>query len=80
MRTDPGALAREPCGAAMMEALVGPPWIEVAVGGCGIAIALWSIGRRMDGKPMHPDAKMADVGLLVFGCLLAVAGLVRLVF
>ena len=62
----------------MMDNLVWPPWIEVAAGGCGIAFALWSIGRRMDGKRMHPDARKADFGLLVFGCLLLAVGAVRL--
>lgn len=61
-----------------MEQLFWPPWIEVAAGGVGIAFALWSIGRRRDGKPMHPDARKADVGLLVFGCLLVAVGLIRM--
>lgn len=56
-----------------------PPWVEIAAGGLGVAFALWSIGRRMDGKPMHPDAKKADVGLLVFGCLLVLVGVIRMV-
>ncbi|MES2834266.1 MAG: hypothetical protein V4707_06120 [Pseudomonadota bacterium] len=71
-------MARDPSDAALVEGFFWPPWIEVAAGGCGIAFALWSINRRMDGKPMHADARKADKGLLIFGCLLVVIGLVRL--
>lgn len=63
-----------------MDLLIWPPWIEIAAGGCGIAFALWSIDRRMGGKPMHADAPKADKGLLIFGCLLVAVGLVRLAF
>lgn len=72
-------MAREPCSAALTPALLWSPWIEVATGGCGIAFALWSINRRMEGKPMHPEARKADTGLLIFGCLLVAVGLLRLV-
>ncbi len=54
------------------------PFVEITAGGCGIIFALWSIGRRRAGKPMHPDAKKADVGLLVLGVLLVVVGVVRM--
>ena len=73
-------MAREPADAALMDALFWPPWIEAAAGGCGIAFALWSINRRIEGKPMHADARKADKGLLIFGCLLVGVGLVRLAF
>lgn len=54
------------------------PFLEITAGGCGIIFALWSIGRRRAGKPMHPDGKKADVGLLVFGALLVLVGAVRM--
>lgn len=60
-----------------MDALIWPAWIEITAGGLGIAFALWSIGRRQGGKPMHPDAGKADVWLLAFGVLLALVGGVR---
>ncbi len=31
----------------------------------------------MDGKPMHPDARKADLGLLAFGVLLVLIGAIR---
>lgn len=61
-----------------MGAMLWSPWIEIVAGGCGVIFALWSVGRRLDGKPMHPDAKRADVGLLVFGVLLVLVGAVRM--
>ena len=61
-----------------MSGLLWPPWIEVAIGGCGIAFALWSIDRWMECKPMHADARKADKGLLAFGCLLVLVGILRL--
>lgn len=60
-----------------MASSLWPPWIEIAAGGCGVAFALWSIGRRRGGRPMHPDAKKADVGLLWFGVALVAIGVVR---
>ncbi len=54
------------------------PFVEITAGGCGVIFALWSIGRRRDGKPMHPDARKADGGLLVFGLLLVLVGAVRM--
>jgi hypothetical protein len=63
--------------AAGMEALLWPPFIEITAGGLGIVFALWSIRRRQLGKPMHPDAAKADVGLLVFSLLMIVVGAIR---
>lgn len=61
-----------------MTELLWSPFVEIVAGGCGVAFALWSIGRRREGKPMHPDAAKADIGLLIFGVLLVVAGLIRM--
>lgn len=55
------------------------PFVEITAGACGVIFALWSIGRRRDGKSMHPGARKADVGLLVFGVLLVLVGAVRMV-
>lgn len=60
-----------------MDLLVWPPWIEISLGGVGVGLALWSIGRRRAGEPMHPHAAKADIGLLLFGALLALVGAVR---
>jgi len=60
-----------------MEQLLWPPFIEITAGGLGAIFALWSIGRRRAGKPMHPDAAKADVGLLVFSALMVIVGAVR---
>lgn len=60
-----------------MEALIWPAWVDISLGGLGIIAALWSIGRRKAGKPMHPDAAKADVGLLVFGLAMVVVGALR---
>ena len=57
--------------------MLWPAWIDIAAGGLGIGFALMSIGRRRAGKPMHPDAAKADVGLLVFGVLMVVVGAIR---
>ena len=38
-----------------MTGLVWSPWIAILAGGLGIIAALWSIGRRRNAKPMHPD-------------------------
>lgn len=54
-----------------------PPFIEITAGGLGVIFALWSIERRMAGKPMHPDARKADVWLLVFSLLMVAVGAVR---
>lgn len=61
-----------------MNLFIWPAWIEIAAGGSGVAFALWSIGRRQSGKPMHHDAGKADVGLLIFGGLLVLFGVVRM--
>lgn len=54
------------------------PDIDIALGGLGVGFALMSIARRRQGKPLHPDAAKADVGLLIFGLLLAAMGGIRL--
>ena len=51
----------------------GGAWVSAL----GIGFALMSIGRRRAGKPMHPDAAKADVGLLVFGGLMVIVGVIR---
>ena len=60
-----------------MTEFLWPSWAEIAAGGIGIAFALWSIGRRMEGKLMLPDAMKADWGLLAFGALLVFIGAIR---
>ena len=62
---------------SVVTALMWPAWIEITLGGLGIILALWSIGRRRAGRPMYPDARKADVGLLAFGVLLVVIGAIR---
>lgn len=54
-----------------------PAWVDITLGGLGVGFALWSIERRRAGKPMHPDARKADIGLLAFGVLLVVIGVMR---
>lgn len=79
MRRDFGAVAEKPClGAVAVTGLFWSPFVEIVSGGCGVAFALWSIGRRREGKPMHMDAAKADIGLLVFGALLVLTGSVRM--
>lgn len=53
------------------------PFIEIVAGALGVIFALWSIGRRRAGKPMHPDAAKADIGLLIFGAALILIGAAR---
>lgn len=60
-----------------MEALIWPAWVDISLGGLGIAGALWSIGRRRAGKPMHPDAAKADKGLLLFSLAMVIVGAIR---
>jgi hypothetical protein len=60
-----------------MIGLLWPAWVDITLGGLGVIAALWSIGRRRDGKPLHPDAGKADTGLLVFGVLLVLVGALR---
>jgi hypothetical protein len=57
--------------------MLWPAWIDIATGGLGVGFALMSIGRRNEGRPMHPDAAKADVGLLLFGVLLVLLGALR---
>lgn len=60
-----------------MSLWVWPAEIEMVLGALGVSLALWSLQRRQAGKPMHPDAAKADVGLLVFGALLVLVGVAR---
>jgi hypothetical protein len=57
--------------------MLWPPLWEIAAGCLGAAFALWSVGRRRAGKPMHPDAAKADQWLLLFSGLLVAVGLIR---
>lgn len=63
-----------------MTQLLWPPFVEIAAGGIGVAFALWSIGNRMDGRLMHADVSKADIGLLVFGVLLVLVGVARMLW
>lgn len=54
-----------------------PAWIDITLGGLGVSLALWSLGRRRAGRPMHPDAAKADVWLLVFAILMIGTGAAR---
>ncbi len=61
----------------VLDGLLWPAWIEITVGGLGLIFALWSIGRRQAGKPMHPDAAKADGWLAVFSILIILVGAIR---
>jgi len=55
------------------------PELQVIAGGLGTIFALWSIQRRQQGLPMHPDAAKSDTWLLIFSALMAAIGLFRFV-
>lgn len=56
---------------------VFPPDVWAIAGGLGLIFALWSIGRRRAGKPMHPDAAKADGWLAFFSVLVMLVGIAR---
>lgn len=60
-----------------MPDLLFSPATQAIVGGLGAVFSLWSIQRRRDGKPSHPDAAKADKLLLVFSALMVMVGLWR---
>jgi hypothetical protein len=53
-------MARSESAVSQSKALVFPPELQDILGASGISLALWSIQRRREGKPMHPDAAKSD--------------------
>jgi hypothetical protein len=60
-----------------MEQLLFPPELQAILGIGGMSFALWSIQRRREGKPMHPDAAKSDRWLLVFSVIMVAVGVWR---
>lgn len=60
-----------------MEQLLFPPEVQAILGALGMSFALWSIQRRRNGKPTHPDAAKSDGWLLAFSVLMVGVGLWR---
>lgn len=60
-----------------MQSLIFAPELQAILGALGISFALWSIQRRREGRPMHPDAAKSDKWLLVFSVLMLLIGLYR---
>jgi hypothetical protein len=60
-----------------MQSLIFAPATQAILGALGVNVALWSLQRRREGKPMHPDAARSDKWLLLFGGLMVAIGLYR---
>ena len=60
-----------------MERLLLGPEVQAIVGALGVSFALWSLQRRREGRPMHPDAAKSDAWLLLFSALMVAIGLYR---
>lgn len=54
-----------------------PPWIEISLGGLGVAWALSAIGRARRQAWRGPQDRISAWGLLAFGALMVVIGGIR---
>jgi hypothetical protein len=59
-----------------MDAWIWPDWVEIALGGLGVAWGL-SIFARLKDRPARPGERFNAWGILVFGTALAVLGGLR---
>lgn len=59
-----------------MEGWIWPDWVEIAVGGLGVAWALSILARLRDRKA-RPGERLNAFGLLLFGLLLVFFGGLR---
>lgn len=60
-----------------MESLLWPPWVEACAGLAGVAFALGGFGRARRLGWRNRSDQINAWGLLIFGILLTVVGVVR---